>query len=157
MLDIKLLRDNPDLIRENIRKKFQDHKLPLVDEVIALDEELRAAIKEANDLRASRNALSKQIGMLMGQGKRDEAEEIKAQVSAQAEELADLQKKEGELQAKLNKKLEECVEPNYPKDNSGVYIKSLKEDGYFGDKTLAVVKYFCDGNEEVTKEMFNTL
>ena len=62
-----------------------------------------------------------------------------------------------ELQAKLNKKLEKCVEPNYPKDNSGVYIKSLKEDGYFGDKTLAVVKYFCDGNEEVTEEMFNTL
>ena len=62
-----------------------------------------------------------------------------------------------ELQAKLNSKLEASVEPNYPKDSSGVYIKSLKEDGYFGDKTLAVVKYFCDGQEEVTEEMFNAL
>ena len=62
-----------------------------------------------------------------------------------------------ELQAKLNKKLEVCEEPNYPKDNKGVYIKSLKEDGYFGDNTLAVVKYFCNGKEEVTEEMFNAL
>lgn len=62
-----------------------------------------------------------------------------------------------ELQVKLNAKLETCMEPNFPKDSSGVYIKSLKEDGYFGDKTLAVVKYFCNGQEEVTEEMFNAL
>ena len=82
MLDIKFVRDNPEIVRENIRKKFQDGKLPLVDEVLELDAKNRAAIKEASDLRASRNSLSKQIGMLMGQAKKDpskaaEAEKIK--------------------------------------------------------------------------------
>ena len=74
MIDIKLIRENPDLVRENIRKKFQDNKLPLVDEVIALDEESRKVKKEADDLRANRNKISKQIGLLMGQGKKEEAE-----------------------------------------------------------------------------------
>ena len=83
MLDMKFLRENPDLVKENIKKKFQDEKLPLVDEVIELDAKNRAAITEASELRASRNALSKQIGMLMGQAKKDpskleEAEKIKA-------------------------------------------------------------------------------
>ena len=73
MLDIKFLRENPDAVKENIKKKFQDDKLPLVDEVIALDAQLRAAIKEADDLRSNRNKLSKQIGMLMGQAKKDPA------------------------------------------------------------------------------------
>ena len=85
MLDIKFVRDNPDLVRENIRKKYQDSKLPLVDEVLSLDSLNRAAIKEASDLRAARNALSKQIGVLMGQAKKDpskaqEAEAVKNQV-----------------------------------------------------------------------------
>ena len=71
MLDIRFIRENPELVRENIRKKFQDRKLPLVDEVLELDEKLRAAKTEANELRASRNALSKKIGMLMGQAKKD--------------------------------------------------------------------------------------
>ena len=92
MLDIKMIRENPELVKENIRKKFQDHKLVLVDEVLELDAQLRAAKTEANDLRANRNALSKKIGMLMGQSKKDpsklaEAEEVKAEVAKQAEKL----------------------------------------------------------------------
>ena len=90
MLDMKFLRENPDLVKENIKKKFQDEKLPLIDEVIELDAKNRAAITEASELRASRNALSKQIGMLMGQAKKDpskleEAEKIKATVKANAD------------------------------------------------------------------------
>ena len=96
MLDLKFVRDNPEAVKENIKKKFQDQKLPLVDEVIALDSQYRAAITEASDLRAQRNALSKQIGMLMGQAKKDpsklqEAEAVKAQVKAQADRLAELE------------------------------------------------------------------
>ena len=106
MIDIRLIRENPELVRENIRKKFQDAKLPLVDEVIKLDAEYRAAIGEASDLRANRNKLSKQIGALMGQAKKDpskaaEAEEIKKQVTAQADRLKELEAKETELQAKI--------------------------------------------------------
>ena len=78
MIDLKFLRENPEIVKQNIKNKFQDKKLPLVDEVIALDEEARAAKQEADDLRASRNKLSKQIGALMGQGKKDEAEALKA-------------------------------------------------------------------------------
>ena len=80
MLDIKFVRENPDIVKENIKKKFQDSKLPLVDEVIDLDAKSRAAKQEADELRAQRNKLSKQIGALMGQGKKEEAEEVKAQV-----------------------------------------------------------------------------
>ena len=95
MLDIRFVRENPDAVKENIKKKFQDAKLPLVDEVIRLDAEYRAAIGEASDLRANRNKLSKQIGALMGQAKKDpskaaEAEEIKKQVTAQADRLKEL-------------------------------------------------------------------
>ena len=102
MLDIKFIRENPDAVRENIKKKFQDAKLPLVDQVLALDEENRAAVSEANELRANRNALSKQVGMLMGQAKKDpskleEAEAVKAQVKANADRLAELESKETEL------------------------------------------------------------
>ena len=106
MLDIKFVRENPEAVRENIRKKFQDAKLPLVDEAIDYDARLRAAITEANELRAARNALSKQVGMLMGQAKKDpsklaEAEAVKAQVKADAERLAALETQEGELEEKL--------------------------------------------------------
>ena len=106
MLDIKFVRENPEAVRENIRKKFQDAKLPLVDEAIDYDARLRAAITEANELRAARNALSKQVGMLMGQAKKDpsklaEAEAVKAQVKADAERLAALEAQEGELEEKL--------------------------------------------------------
>ncbi|MBR2012940.1 MAG: serine--tRNA ligase, partial [Clostridia bacterium] len=133
MLDIKFIRENPELVKENIRKKFKDAKLPLVDEAIALYEEKLSCNKRADDLRANRNRLSKQIGMLMGQGKREEAEEIKAQVSAQADELAELQKKEGQLQAKLNEvmmKIPNIVDPSVPvgkNDEENVEVEQFGE------------------------------
>ena len=107
MLDIKFIRENPDAVKENIKKKFQDAKLPLVDEVIELDAKRRAAIAEADQLRSNRNTLSKQIGMLMGQAKKDpsklqEAEAVKAQVKQQADRLAELEKQETELEAALH-------------------------------------------------------
>ena len=102
MIDIKFLRENPDIVRENIKKKFQDAKLPLVDEVIELDAEKRATQQKADSLRASRNKLSKQIGALMGQGKKAEAEEVKAQVKAQSDELI-AEAKEKELDEKILK------------------------------------------------------
>ena len=97
MLDIKFVRENPEIVKENIKKKFQDAKLPLVDEVLELDVKYRAALTEGNDLRAARNALSKQVGVLMGQAKKDpskleEAEKVKAQVKADADRLAELEK-----------------------------------------------------------------
>ena len=106
MLDIKFIRENPDIVKENIKKKFQDQKLPLVDEVIALDAENRAAIAEAQELRTARNQLSKEVGKLMGMAKKDpskleEAEAVKAQVKAQADRLAELEAKEEELAAKI--------------------------------------------------------
>ena len=106
MLDIRFVRENPDEVKENIKKKFQDAKLPLVDEVIGLDAEYRTAIKEGDDLRANRNKLSKQIGMLMGQAKKDpskaaEAEEIKKQVTAQADRLKELEETEAKLAARI--------------------------------------------------------
>ena len=103
MIDIKFLRENPDIVRENIKKKFQDAKLPLVDEVIELDAEKRATQQKADSLRASRNKLSKQIGALMGQGKKAEAEEVKAQVKARSDELIAAEAKEKELDEKILK------------------------------------------------------
>lgn len=103
MLDIKFLRENPDIVKENIKKKFQDSKLPLVDEVIALDEELRQNKKRADDLRANRNKVSKSIGALMGQKKFEEAEAAKKLVSEQAAELSACEAKEAELEEKVKK------------------------------------------------------
>ena len=103
MIDIKFLRENPEVVKENIRKKYQDEKLPLVDEVIALDTESRKAKQEADDLRASRNRISKEIGALMGQGKKEEAEAKKAEVAAGAKRLAELEASETELQEKITK------------------------------------------------------
>ena len=103
MIDIRFLRENPDAVRENIKKKFQDSKLPLVDEVLALDVESRKNKTEADNLRASRNKYSKQIGALMGQGKREEAEEMKKLVNEQSEALAVAEAKEAELQEKITK------------------------------------------------------
>ena len=110
MLDIRFIRENPDAVKENIKKKFQDAKLPLVDEVIDLDTKRRAAIAEADQLRSNRNTLSKQIGMLMGQAKKDpsklaEAEAVKQQVKEQADRLAELEKLEDELKAELHKRM----------------------------------------------------
>ena len=93
MLDIKFVRENPEIVKENIKKKFQDEKLPLVDEVIALDEEKRAVQKNADDLRANRNKLSKEIGALMAQGKKEEGMALREKVKAQADELDELSKR----------------------------------------------------------------
>ena len=103
MLDIKFVRANPDIVKENIKKKFQDDKLPMVDEVIAYDKELREAKTRVEYLRSQRNSISKQIGVLMGQGKKDEAEEAKKQVAAMADEMAALDVKEQELTEKVRK------------------------------------------------------
>lgn len=101
MIDIKFIRENPEIVKENIRKKFQDEKLPLVDEVIRLDAENRKAKQEGDDLRSLRNKISKEIGALMSQGKKEEAEEKKAEVSAGAKRLAELESLEAELQEKI--------------------------------------------------------
>ena len=101
MLDLRFVRENPDIVKENIKKKFQDNKLALVDEVIALDLELRDIKPQADDLRADRNRISKEIGGLMAQGKKDEAEEMKKKVTEASGKLADLEAKEGELQEKI--------------------------------------------------------
>ena len=103
MLDIKFVRENPELVKENIKKKFQDHKLPYVDEVIELDSERRQVIARADELRANRNKISKQIGALMAQGKKEEGMALKEQVTVQAKELDELAKKESELGKKVTK------------------------------------------------------
>ena len=103
MLDIRFLRENPDVVKENIKKKFQDSKLPLVDEVIELDAKKRETQQEADALRADRNKLSKQIGALMGQGKKEEAEAVKAQVAAGSKRLEELSVLEKELDEKVTK------------------------------------------------------
>ena len=123
MIDLKFLRENPEVVKENIRKKFQDHKLPLVDEVIELDAQARKTQQEADEIRANRNKLSKQIGMLMGQGKKEEAEEVKAQVSANAARLAELETLEKELSEKVTKimmSITNIIDPSVPigKDDS---------------------------------------
>ncbi len=105
MLDIKFIRENPEIVKENIKKKFKENKLPLVDEVIALDEEKRATNSRANELRALRNKVSKEIGALMGQGKREEAEEKKLIVKQQADELAALEEREVALENELKEKM----------------------------------------------------
>ena len=123
MLDLKFVRENPEIVKQNIRNKFQDAKLPLVDEVIALDAENRAAKQEADNLRANRNKRSKQIGGLMAQGKKDEAQEIKKQVTEQSQRLAELEEKEAELEEKIKKimmTIPNIIDPSVPigKDDS---------------------------------------
>ena len=128
MLDMKFIRENPEIVKENIKKKFQDAKLPLVDEAIDLDVRRRAAIAEADQLRSARNTLSKQVGMLMGQAKKDpaklqEAEKVKAQVKADADRLAELERQETELEAELHQRMlliPQIIDPSVPigKDDS---------------------------------------
>ena len=138
MLDIRFVRENPDIVKENIRKKFQDSKLPLVDEVIELDTQRRAAIVEADQLRSNRNTLSKQIGMLMGQAKKDpsklaEAEAVKAQVKEQADRLAELEKLEGELEEKVRRimlVIPNIIDPSVPigpDDSANVEVERFGE------------------------------
>ena len=133
MIDIKFLRENPEAVKENIRKKFQDHKLPLVDEVIELDAEARKTQQEADNLRAERNKLSKQIGALMGQGKKEEAEEVKKQVAADAERLESLAEKEKELNEKVTKimmTIPNIIDPSVPigkNDTENVEVQKYGE------------------------------
>ena len=123
MLDIKFVRANPDAVKENIRKKFQDEKLPLVDEVIAFDEEYREAKTKADTLRGERNALSKQIGGLMAQGKKDEAEQVKARAAEMGKEIEELEARETDLEAKIKERMmviPQMIDPSVPigKDDS---------------------------------------
>ena len=123
MLDIKFLRENPELVKENIRKKFEDQKVPMVDEVILLDEQKRAANAEACELRANRNKVSKEIGVLMAQGKKEEAMEMKELVTKEAQRLAELEAQENELEAKVKSlmmKIPNIIDPSVPigKDDS---------------------------------------
>lgn len=123
MLDIKFVRENPDIVKQNIRNKFQDHKLPLVDEVIALDAQSRNVKQEADNLRYERNKISKEIGGLMAQGKRAEAEELKKKVTADSARLAELETMETELQEKIRKimlVIPNIIDPSVPigKDDS---------------------------------------
>ena len=123
MLDLKFVRENPDIVKQNIKNKFQDEKLPLVDEVIELDAKSRAVQAEADNLRASRNKLSKEIGKLMAQGKKEEAEAVKAQVSANAARLAELEEQETDLKARVRKimmTIPNIIDPSVPigKDDS---------------------------------------
>ncbi len=123
MLDMKFVRENPEKVKQNIKNKFQDQKLELVDEVIALDAEKRSAQQEADGLRAARNKLSKQIGVLMGQGKKEEAEEVKKQVAAQAERLSEISEREKELDEKILRimlTIPNIIDPSVPigKDDS---------------------------------------
>ena len=123
MIDLKFLRENPEVVKENIKKKFQDHKLPLVDEVIELDAKARAAQAEADELRANKNKISKQIGALMAQGKKEEAEEVKAEVAKNAARLTELEAQEKELSEKVTKimmTIPNIIDPSVPigKDDS---------------------------------------
>ena len=123
MLDIKFLREHPDAVKENIRKKFQDHKLPLVDEVIVKDKELRSMKQRVDDLRAQRNAMSKQIGGLMKEGKREEAEAVKQQVASMADELKEIEEKESVVREEVNRimmQIPNMIDPSVPigKDDS---------------------------------------
>ena len=133
MIDIKFLRENPDVVKENIKKKFQDSKLPLVDEVISLDVERRKAQQEADELKASKNKIAKEIGALMGQGKREEAEAKKAEVAANSARLSELEKKQAELEEKVNNimmVIPNIIDPTVPigkDDSENVEIKKYGE------------------------------
>ena len=138
MLDIRFIRENPEAVKENIKKKFQEEKLPLVDQVLKLDAENRAAMSEANELRAARNTLSKKVGMLMGQAKKDpskldEAEEAKAQVKANADRLAELEQKEAQLAEEIRKimlVIPNIIDPSVPigpDDSANVEVERFGE------------------------------
>ena len=122
MLDLKFVRENPDIVKQNIKNKFQDKKIPLVDEVIELDAKNRAAKKEADDLRANKNKIAKQIGALMGQGKKEEAEELKKQVAEQSARLSELEEQEkdlGERILKIMMTIPNIIDPSVPIERFG--------------------------------------
>ncbi|MEE0873464.1 MAG: serine--tRNA ligase, partial [Ruminococcus sp.] len=133
MIDIKFLRENPDAVKENIKKKFQDHKLELVDKVIELDQKSRAVKQQADELRANRNKISKQIGALMAQGKREEGMALKEEVTKQAEQLEALQNQEGDLSAQVTDimmQIPQMIDPEVPigkDDTQNVEIERFGE------------------------------
>ncbi|RKW37243.1 MAG: serine--tRNA ligase, partial [Lachnospiraceae bacterium] len=133
MIDIKFLRENPDIVRQNIKNKFQDFKLPMVDEVIELDEKLRKTKVEADELRSKRNKISKEIGALMAQGKKEEAEQVKASVASIGETLAGLEPLEAELEEKVKKimmTIPNIIDPSVPigkDDSENVEIEKFGE------------------------------
>ena len=135
MLDLRFVRENPEIVNQNIRNKFQDSKLPLVDEVIALDAENRAAKKEADDLRAGKNKIAKQIGALMAQGKKEEAEELKKKVGEDAARLAELEEKEKDLSERITKimmTIPNIIDPSVPigkDDSENVEVQKYGEAG----------------------------
>ena len=133
MLDMKFLRENPEIVKENIKKKFQDHKLLMVDEVIELDKQNRALKQKGDDLRAQRNSLSKQIGGLMAKGEKEEANAIKVQVQAMADEMKETEKQEEELSAKIKNimmQIPNIIDPSVPlgkDDSENVELKKYGE------------------------------
>ncbi|MBQ5815948.1 MAG: serine--tRNA ligase, partial [Oscillospiraceae bacterium] len=137
MLDIKFVRENPEIVKENIKKKFKDAKLPLVDLAIEIDEKKRAANSEANDLRANRNKVSREIGALMAQGKKDEAMEMRELVNRQAQRLSELEKIEADLEVQLKEtmmKIPNIIDPSVPigkNDEENVEVMQ------YGEKTVA--------------------
>lgn len=134
MIDIKFLRENPEAVKQNIKNKFQDAKLPLVDEVIELDKEHRAAITEADGLRADRNRLSKEIGALMAKGDREKAEETKKKVTESAKRLEELEKREAELEEKIKSIM--MVIPNTDQQYRSIVQQIGREENIF-------FLYFC--------------
>ncbi|MBQ7677337.1 MAG: serine--tRNA ligase [Lachnospiraceae bacterium] len=133
MIDIKFLRENPDIVKENIKKKFQDHKLPMVDEVIEYDAKVRAVKAEGDELRANRNKISKQIGALMAQGRKDEAEAVKEEVTKNAERLVKLEEEERRLNEEITKRMmtiPNIIDPSVPigeDDSKNVEIEKFGE------------------------------
>ena len=123
MIDIKLIRENPELVKENIKKKFQDEKLPMVDEVAEFDKEVRTVKAKGDALRADRNKMSKEIGLLMRDGKKEEAEQVKAKVKEMGDEMEALEKREAELNEEIRKRMyviPNIIDPSVPigKDDS---------------------------------------
>ena len=135
MLDLKFVRENPDVVKQNIKNKFQDDKLPLVDEVIELDAQRRATQQEADALRAEKNKISKQIGALMAQGKKDEAENVKKKVAEDAARLEELSVKEKELDEKVTKimmVIPNIIDPSVPigkNDTENVEVTEIRRAG----------------------------
>ena len=155
MLDIKFLRENPEVVKQNIRNKFQDRKLPMVDEVIALDQENRDIKQEVEALRAERNKQSKEIGKLMGQGKREEAEEIKKQIAEKADRMNELSEKEKEVEEKIRKimmVIPNIIDPSVPigkDDSENVEIEKFGEPYYRALETVALKQLIQDPERKV--------
>ena len=155
MIDIKFLRENPDVVKENIKKKFQDSKLPLVDEVIELDAEVRKAQQEADNIRANRNKISKEIGALMSQGRKEEAEAKKAEVSANAVRLAELEEKENELRDKIKRNMmtiPNIIDSSVPLGKDDSENVEIQKYGLQPGQELALKKcgHRLSGQEEAT-------